>query len=336
MSVQYVGNLWFNFPPRLEMEPHHTQKANAIVIPVETWLRICMHRRMDDFPALAHAAHTWTEEGGRVFVLVKRLRVGKRGHINGPDDVHNDTANDAHTCRSFIDNVSKMRNLTELVLRNVVIPSSIVSLASKLRNLRELSLEGVCIAGADVEICREDVEVEHVRLLKTCWHGRNGDGDILRACKKLKTLEISWDKKWKDANKSCEEWSSDTCECIKIYSNRRRRAAETDYMVTIVQDDEVAAHSRMLGALKNIRQLKVNICDDVIETDDVLGSIADMLDFNPPIEKLTIAANDTLRTNISHEHFRKFQQMCGGLQQINIGDRVWTSKQGYWNEIIGE
>ncbi|KAJ3924633.1 MAG: hypothetical protein NXY57DRAFT_1083791 [Lentinula lateritia] len=232
-----------------------------------------------------------------------------------------------------------MRNLTELVLRNVVIPSSIVSLASKLRNLRELSLEGVCIAGADVEICREDVEVEHVRLLKTCWYGQNGNGNILRACKKLKTLEISWDKKWKDANKSCEEWSSDTCECIKIYSNR---------------NDEIAAHSRLDTSIPQRRcnagpvvqynpvapmcflKLSRHLAGDMEILCRMLESIADMLDFNPPIEKLTIAANDTLRTNISHKHFRKFQQMCGGLQQINIGDRVWTSKQGYWNEIIGE
>ncbi|KAJ4497337.1 hypothetical protein C8R41DRAFT_865648 [Lentinula lateritia] len=216
MLVQYVGNLWFNFPPRLEMEPHPTQKANAIVIPVETWLRICMHRRMDDFPALAHAAHTWTEEGGRVFVLVKRLRVGKQGHINGPDDVHNDTANDAHTCRSFIDNVSKMHNLTELVLRNVVIPSSIVSLASKLQNLRELSLEGVCIA--DVGICREDVEVEHCMVDSTHSTGQ--------------------------------------------------RAAETDYMVTIVQGDEVAAHSRLDTS---IPQRRCN-AGPVVQYNSIVGS----------------------------------------------------------------
>ncbi|KAJ4488889.1 hypothetical protein C8J55DRAFT_487089 [Lentinula edodes] len=381
---------------------------------------------MNDIPALVHAADTWTEEGGRVFVLVKRLQVGKQGQITSRGNVHNDISNDERTRRLFIDNVSKMRNLTELVVTNEAISSSIVSLASNLPNLRILSLEGVCIPGADVEMFTDDVQAQHVRLVNICWHGRKRDGDVIRACKKLKTLEVSWDKKWKDVNDSCEKWSNVTCESMTIYSNRSawsiapaeqdderrtliawlrlfkntkslhirgwipqfrdadamqdplsntmeelvapmrflklsRRLSnlksikvsdvglksgevdETTLSVGRVTTMEVNVFTsdkeilcRMLGALNNIRKLKVHICDDVIDTDDVLESVADMLDFNPPIEKLTITANDTLRTNITHEHFRKFKQLCGGLQHIEIGDRLWTIKQGAWNEQIGE
>ncbi|KAJ3895491.1 hypothetical protein GG344DRAFT_62048 [Lentinula edodes] len=399
------------------MEPHLTQEANATVIPLETWLRICMHE--------IHAAHTWTEEGGKVFVLVNKLQVGKQGQLTSPANVHEDIPNDGRTRRLFIENVSKMRNLTELVLTNIAISTSIVSLAAKLPNLRVLSLEGVCIAGADVEVFRDDIEVQHIRLMKVCWHGRERDGDVIRACKDLKTLEVSWDKKWKDVNNSCQEWSNVTCESIKIYSNRRawsiapaeqdderrtligwlrlfkrtkllhirgwiphfreadagqdpvsntmeelvapmrflklsRRLCnlqsikvsdvglkseevdETTLSVGTVRTMEVSVFisdkeilCRMLGALNNIRELKVHICDDVIDTDDVLESVADMLDFNPPIEKLTITANDTLRMNITHGHFRKYKQLCCGLEQIVIGDRLWTMKKGTWNEQIG-
>ncbi|KAJ3846721.1 hypothetical protein EV368DRAFT_69697 [Lentinula lateritia] len=225
-----------------------------------------------------------------------------------------------------------MCNLTELVLANVAISSSIVSVASNLPNLRVLSLEVVCIASADVEKFRDDIQVQHVRLVKICWHGRKRDGNVIWACKKLRTLEVSWDKKWKDVNKSCEKWSNVTCESMKIYSNCRLKSKEVDETTLSVggvtamevnvftSDKEILC--RMLGALNNIWKLKVHICDDVNDMDDVLESVADMLDFNPPIEKLIITANDTLRTNITHEHFRKFKQLCGGLQHIGIGDRV--------------
>ncbi|KAJ3891570.1 hypothetical protein GG344DRAFT_65300 [Lentinula edodes] len=326
------------------MELHLTQEVKADLIPVESWLRI----------SLVHAAHTWTEEGGRVFVLVKRLQHS----ITGVESAK---------------------------------PTSPI------------------VGGVNI-----------------CWHGRRRDGDVIWACKKLKTLEVSWDKKLKDVNDSCEKWSNVTCESMKIYSNRRawtKAPAEQDderqtliawirlfkntkslhiqgwipqfrdadaaqdplsntieelvapmcflklsrclCNLKLIKVSDVGLKSgevdettlsvgrvttmevnvftsdkeilcRLLGALNNIQKLKVHICDDAMDTDDVLESVADMLDFNPPIEKLTITANDTLRTNITHEHFRKYKQLCDGLKHIEIGDRLWTIKQGAWNEQIGE
>ncbi|KAJ3926345.1 MAG: hypothetical protein NXY57DRAFT_966646 [Lentinula lateritia] len=201
---------------------------------------------MNDIPALVHAAHTWTEEGGRVFVLVKKLQVGKERQIASPANVHNDIPNDGRTRGLFIDNVWKMRNLTELVLSNVAISTSIVSLAAKLPNLRVLSLEGVCMAGADVEVFRDDIKVQHVRLVNICWHGRGRNGDVIRACKDLKTLEVSWDKKWKDVNNSCQGWSNVTCESIKIYSHRRAWS-----IAPAEQDDE---RRTLIGWLRLFKQ----------------------------------------------------------------------------------
>ncbi|KAH7868207.1 uncharacterized protein C8R40DRAFT_1178146 [Lentinula edodes] len=90
---------------------------------------------------------------------------------------------------------------------------------------------------------------------------------------------------------------------LSDYGLVRGEVDELDLQVAKVNGLEVNVYASdketlcmMLAVMNDVRELKVNFCDNVNEPDVLLRSIADMLDFNPPIERLCITADDPFVT----------------------------------------
>ncbi|KAJ3913261.1 hypothetical protein F5877DRAFT_71728, partial [Lentinula edodes] len=184
--------------------------------------------------------------------------------------------------------------------------------------------------------------------------------NVLRAFKGARTLDIEgWVPVFKDGDASNERLSIaishfegpvrflkfsrrlPNLRVVKLSDHGlvRGEVNELDLQLAKVKRLEVKVYASdketlcvMLAVMKDVRELKVKFCDDVNEPDELLGSIADMLDFNPPIERLWVTADDPFVNDINHRHLRTLKALCRELKEISIGDRRWKTKQGFWIE----
>ncbi|KAH7868243.1 uncharacterized protein C8R40DRAFT_1075009 [Lentinula edodes] len=114
----------------------------------------------------------------------------------------------------------RMGNLSNLEIKGVVLDSGFTSLLQNLKQLKECSLERVCMDNAGE--CRPMalLAVEDLKLVSTCWHGRNCDSKIIRVCLRLKKLMISWHADRANEMDWGENWTQTTCSTLAVIATR--------------------------------------------------------------------------------------------------------------------
>ncbi|KAF8829471.1 hypothetical protein HHX47_DHR3001061 [Lentinula edodes] len=164
------------------------------------------------------ATRSWTASGGRVFNLVQQLKLGTTNADDiSPVTQHDDNRRRTGEIAQTLDHaLIRMGNLSNLEMKGVVLDSGFTSLLQNLKQLKECSLERVCVENAGE--CRPMalLAVENLKLVSICWHGRNRDSEIVRACLRLKKLTISWHADRADEMDWGENWTQSTCSTLAI------------------------------------------------------------------------------------------------------------------------
>ncbi|KAJ3858145.1 hypothetical protein EV359DRAFT_69241, partial [Lentinula novae-zelandiae] len=92
----------------------------------------------------------------------------------------------------------------------------------------------------------------------------------------------------------------------------------SDLKVNVFGSDRVTM-CRLLSVAKQLENLEVNFCDNVNESETLLNSLADMLNFNPPLRSIYVTGDDPFSSVIDHNHFRTLKAMlsCPGYNQTS-------------------
>ncbi|KAJ3870827.1 hypothetical protein F5051DRAFT_434331, partial [Lentinula edodes] len=107
----------------------------------------------------------------------------------------------------------------------------------------------------------------------------------------------------------------------------------TDLKVNVFGSDKHTM-CRLLSVTKQLHNLEINFSNDVNEPEELLGSVADMLDFNPPLRSLHVTGDDPFESAVNHNHFRTMKALCPELEVIGVDDRRWRNVRGLWMELL--
>ncbi|KAJ3868088.1 hypothetical protein EV359DRAFT_77940 [Lentinula novae-zelandiae] len=404
------------------MSTTKTTPAQWHDLPFEIWVEICRFAgqsltelaQFQTVESLQQAGEAWSEVGGRVYPLVKTLRLGL---LRPTSDAM--LLNFRCSTPNIIHYLDRMVNVEKVFMNDAAIGGDILASMAKFAKLQTLSLEWVTITNAVKDMVFDSVDMQHLRLVDIKWDGHKGGGSVIRACRGIRTLCMTWNDEGKEAGGDWDTWTNASCRSLTVigkagtllskyerqtllallrkleglrelhvegvlprfteedtrersfpesvdkyvgpieFLNVHRRLPKlktvtltnvglssndvneltiqiqdvTDLKVNVFGSDKETM-CRLLSVMSRLRNLEVNFCDDVNDSDESLKSLADMLDFSPPLRSIYVTGDDLFETTVNHNHFRTLKILCPALEVIGIDDRKWRNARGLWSELL--
>ncbi|KAJ3873619.1 hypothetical protein F5051DRAFT_432023 [Lentinula edodes] len=304
---------------------------------------------------LLHAGEAWSDGGGRVYPLIKTLQLGVVRPTSEGTAVY--FTSSTHHLEHYVE---LMTNVKKVFIIDAAIGGDLLTTIARLWNLRTLSLERVSIMNAVKDHIFESMGIQHLRLLNITWNGHSKVGRMIQACHALRTLCITWHDEGEKEGVGWETWSNASCRQVTVVCKPTTLDSKYGWQTLLAvlgkfecltelrvkgtqspftEDDTPKrpfsqSVEKLLLVTKQLHNLEINFSDNVNEPEELLGSVADMLDFNPPLRSLHVTGDDPFESAVNHNHFRTMKALCPELEVIGVDDRRWRNVRGLWMELL--